>query len=725
MYYVQRYDLATSLYDNGQFEKSADIFKKLLHNDSSSSSSDTCDEQQRYECLLGYARCLYQLHALSDAQSHYERALRINDSDDRVHYECGVTLSQLHRFEDAAQCLQVALYDDDGNAPIEYYYEYGVVLQALHDEETALTYFQKCYQLQTDYKDVTDRIEALSDLSPYHDGNARECAPFIESDEDPNVLAEINKCLYLSDYRAAQQLFATLFESDERTAENFECVYKYAQVLHKLSEFNEAEKYFKIALSLRPEFAACYFNLGRICERTHRNEEALMYLEKAAAMQPSNDQFRQNYNALVQSLHQRQQVDDTCTPFGNAQSTFGALMTECSLGDLFRHANYSVTAAAPTGPGEPAHDDEGHLLSDAVAVTTTNVKSHTADTNTDSLDVDVDSMVLNSKPISFSESFNSYLFADSTPSQSFDIVCKHDHRHMVVHHHHHHHMASFLGHDTPTAATNTTNTRTTTNPNNNNNHTNELDIERDMTVMTSYDQEKASFPPINLSEIADDIFREVSDPRDLVKCHSAESAPTDAMYGYPAEASLQSDDDNDEEEEEEHYNAAQTAPNSVNEEKTVEETQYQSYCEEQRRAQFRQFLQDKVQFTKQHFDQYFRRFVKEGLADIRMLSYLDTSTLTNLGMSKPHQMLLLSKIENFKREQQIFQSMCIPNAYYSKLSDYGICTVESFCKHFTNKQDLQLIMDNNQSAIDKLWSQIQMYQSQYIRVDPSSLEGYN
>merc|ERR1719150_299150 len=75
-----------------------------------------------------------------------------------------------------------------------------------------------------------------------------------------------------------------------------------------------------------------------------------------------------------------------------------------------------------------------------------------------------------------------------------------------------------------------------------------------------------------------------------------------------------------------------------------EETQHQSYCEKQRRLEFRLFLQEKVQFATKHFEQYFRKFIDGGLADIRMVPYLDEATLTDIGMIKPHQKLMLAKI---------------------------------------------------------------------------------
>merc|ERR1712073_128097 len=127
---------------------------------------------------------------------------------------------------------------------------------------------------------------------------------------------------------------------------------------------------------------------------------------------------------------------------------------------------------------------------------------------------------------------------------------------------------------------------------------------------------------------------------------------------------------------------------------------------------FRLFLQEKVQFATKHFDAYFRAFVDKGLADIRMVPYLDELTLNDIGMIKPHQKLMLSKIKQFQNETKLFENIFkilgIPQQYFNNFGDYGICTIQSFCNNFKNKSDLRYIMDNKYILIDQLWQQIQI-----------------
>merc|ERR1712003_545579 len=110
------------LYSRGEFVKSKQVFTKLIAITSNNNN---------YQYVLGYARVLFQLKSLNDAEQQYRNALNINSSDGKVHYELGLLLFNSNRLTEAGDFIVNALQLSPDN--LEYNYQYGLILEELND----------------------------------------------------------------------------------------------------------------------------------------------------------------------------------------------------------------------------------------------------------------------------------------------------------------------------------------------------------------------------------------------------------------------------------------------------------------------------------------------------------------------------------------------------------------------------------------------------------------
>ena len=100
-----------------------------------------------------------------------------------------------------------------------------------------------------------------------------------EDQEELCGVSQVDQLMASGDYGSAKQVMYSLME--RQAVPVFGDSLKYAQILYRLGESHEAEEWFKIALKLQPDAPDCYEALGQMCAQQHRNEEALMHLEKA------------------------------------------------------------------------------------------------------------------------------------------------------------------------------------------------------------------------------------------------------------------------------------------------------------------------------------------------------------------------------------------------------------------------------------------------------------
>ena len=690
-----RYNEAMELFSRGQYRAAKGIFAGLLEGHSD------------FEYLRGFARTLRMLKEYDVAETQYRRALEMKRDDDVLHFELGVILYELNRFTESGDYIVNALQLNAERA--EYNYYYALILEALDDPRDALAYYQKCYALQPDFMNVAAKIEALSSSMQQME---RDQAADSYHGDSAGVLVQVDQLMADKDYRGAKQLMYPMMEQAE-SAQNFRWSLKYAEILQELNELHEAEEWFKAALKVDPEYADCHFHLGMICAEHGRTQQALLYLEKCCALQPDNEVYRSKYNETVRNQQHKTSTASYSLFGGNALfggsplfgggpvgspsfSLFGSPDRKNSSAEFARSANGNgnrfyadleqqhsgITAKGDSGDFEASTQSQGddhrqqlgsgdgvHFQwenrGDAVAEApgSGQVVEEEEDLSTE--------LNLNSKAVEFDDSdvnYNSYLF--STPST--DITHSHIHHHRHIHQHVVSRTASSAAADDLDSAE----IREPAQPEGAAVAANDA----------AYDEEK-QYPMNGLNGIADDLFREVRAPRDLMAIDQ--------------------------------------------DEKTREESQHQLNCEKQRRNEFRIFLLEKVQFTKMHFDRYWTKLSADGLADIRMLPYLDGATLSSVGMSKPHQKLMMQKMAGFERESRRFSSivtMCsVPTKLVNVLHDFGISTVQSFIRNFRTKGDLQYLTDNviSDAMLDTLWTAVQNSKSsasaEYARYDTNSM----
>jgi len=560
-------------------------------------------------------------------------------------------------------------------------------------------------------RDVAQKIEALA----LHDTDEP-----VEVYYGNDVLSQVERLMAESDFHGAKTLMYPLM-AQEDSSQNFQWSLKYAQILEELGELHEAEEWYQVAHNLDPDYPDCHYHLGLVCDKQGRTQQALMYMERATVLRPDNEVYRNKYNEMVRNQQNKTQTNTYSLFGGNAlfggSPLFGGGGAQSPGYGLFgspTRRNLSPEFTSQTSPGnrfyadlerqhsERTESNEHEVSKHESSVSrshdshrgqhrhfkwddmqTTEENAHVGLMSRDEEEDEDLSMELNmnSKPVEFEDvedvsdvNYHSHLFA--TPST--DITHSHHHRHVHIHQH-------LVSRTASSAAPDDLQSREIAEPDREGS-VNANAIAPNANDATPFDEEK-QYPLSNLNGIADDLFREVRGPHDLMTAKDQD-------------------------------------------EKTVEQSQHQFYCEKQRRQEFRSFLEEKVSFTKQHFDSYFKRFVDDGLADIRMLPYLDEATLSSIGMSKPHQKLMMQKMGDFDRESRrfsgIFAVCCVPTKVINILHDFGICTVQSFVRNFRAKSDFKCLVDNiiNDAMISAIWTAIhnakRSESSDYKRYDADS-----
>jgi len=628
---------AIDAYQSGNKNKARNIYSKLVEQDSSN-----------YDFVLGYARMLFQCKEFKLAQKQYLNALDIRDDDDKVYYELSMLLFQTFELDEAANFAETALNMVPDN--VAYNYHFAMILERCGNYEDAFEYFEIVNDLHPNYKHVEEMMDKVrsklkqndqhreSNDDNYDRGQPQAQDPTIHQFDEIAVMQAIKH----KNFMRAKELLMPAMESGHWD-NNFKYLHQYAHVLFKLSEFRESEHYFKMALLLQPNDAMIHQELGTICEKTQRDQQALMYLEKAVSLNPTNVKTKKMYNKMVMKLQQKQMqrkpsftapasVGIASVP--QAVPSFGSLFGDAGARfDIF-HEMRKPKIMPIIKPENIQTPDFGALLPQKSKNSTpTDQLSYDEDDEDDD-----DQLIQNSRPLQpndFDEAtninINTYLFGQPTPPNS-------SHSHLHRHIHHHHHVI-----DDAAAASRSSEFA---------NNLNEGPVNS-----------------INLSGIVDDIFPDIASSQ------------------------------------------------NVNEEKTIEESQHQSYCQKRRRTEFKTFLLDVVQFPIEHFEKYMTRFIDEGLADIRLVHYFDEQTLSvHIGMSAPHQKLLLDKLNHFRDEKEkfrtIFSQNGIPTKYANTFGDYGILTVEAFCRNFEKKSDLKYILEENDQIVDQIWTAIENYKNE-------------
>jgi tetratricopeptide (TPR) repeat protein len=211
--------------------------------------------------LLGLIAMVNSDHSLSEQL--IRRAIALSSSRSDYHYNLGVALSAMGKWDQAIEAYQRASHLDPKYA--EPYVNMGVIFQKQGKRAVALEMFEKAISIRSDLGEAF-----------YNLGNL--C---YESGDIPRALEMMRQAIRLKpDYK--------------------EALFNLAVMLRKSGAFQESDAYFMKLLSFYPAYAEAHFQRGLLRYGEGKKEEALDLFMKTVGLNPRHVQALNNVGHLLQ-----------------------------------------------------------------------------------------------------------------------------------------------------------------------------------------------------------------------------------------------------------------------------------------------------------------------------------------------------------------------------------------------------------------------------------------
>ena len=220
------------------------------------------------------------LGKINAALGTYERVLEIWPNAARAHFDRGVLLEKLKRYDEALAGYDRALALQPNFAAA--LFSRGNLLQALGRFAEALPSYDRAIELRPDF-----------------------------------VLAFYNRGHVLQDLKRQKEALAN-YERALALRPNFpQALSNRGNVLQALGRWAEAVASYDRALELQPDFADALSNRGSALLRLNRYDEALASLDRAIALRPQYSGALSNRGLVLHQLHR---FDEALTSFADAQA---------------------------------------------------------------------------------------------------------------------------------------------------------------------------------------------------------------------------------------------------------------------------------------------------------------------------------------------------------------------------------------------------------------------
>lgn len=243
----------------------------------------------------------YQKKLYPRAIEHLNRAITLDDQNERAHFNLAQVYIATAQWQDAARHLQrsIAL---NGNVA-DYHYKLGFVLYHLNEYEQSEVSLQRAIQMDpTLYKayyrlarvyEALDRAEdALRQYTESINRNPR----FIEAYRDLGTLYAELEFLPQS-----TQVFQSALEAvTEGSAEEAEIRHRLGTVFQEQRQFEDAVREFRRALEIDPRAHDTLFSLGWTYAMMDQREDARLYLKKFVNAAKGNERVRADFVKAAQ-----------------------------------------------------------------------------------------------------------------------------------------------------------------------------------------------------------------------------------------------------------------------------------------------------------------------------------------------------------------------------------------------------------------------------------------
>jgi tetratricopeptide (TPR) repeat protein len=259
------------------------------------------DSSLRAKQLFSHALAMHRNGSLSQAQSGYEKVLKIVPLHfDSLHL-LGVLCSQNKHYRRARKLIERAIAQSPLNA--NFHSSLGTVLQQLGLIGAALASFEQAIEIQPDFAQAHyNRGNCLSSDNRIEEAIASyDSAIALKPDFAQALFNRGNALSKVSRYGAAVASYDQVIALNAGSAEVH---YNRGLALVNLGDWVRAVASFDQTIALETRHALAYFQLGNVLNQLGRTQDAFISYRAAVALDPSNAQAHANLGISLHELKQ-------------------------------------------------------------------------------------------------------------------------------------------------------------------------------------------------------------------------------------------------------------------------------------------------------------------------------------------------------------------------------------------------------------------------------------
>ncbi|MGI9070590.1 MAG: tetratricopeptide repeat protein [Bryobacteraceae bacterium] len=231
---------------------------------------------------------------LEKAEEHLRDAASLRPNEPRILSYLGSTYLREKKYRKAAVAFEKVLRMDTQNAVATY--NLGLIALAERKPLDAIGYFRRASDRNP--SDIAARMGVLESQLVLNDRAAEETARMLDSlipAGDPDRLRLAAMLTSYGDFQAVLPIMEKLRAANPRA---YDVNYNLALAYYRTAHYAEAEQTASNLISIEPH-AEIYNLLGEIQEKLQQFVQAMLSFEKAATLDPQNENYRVDYASAV------------------------------------------------------------------------------------------------------------------------------------------------------------------------------------------------------------------------------------------------------------------------------------------------------------------------------------------------------------------------------------------------------------------------------------------
>lgn len=259
---------------------------------------------------LNQAIASHQQGRLQEALAGYQQVLRAEPDNFTALHCAGILYGQVGRFEEALTAFTQASVVQPRDFAV--HFNRGKALQELKRYDEALACYDKALSLNPGYADAyNNRGNVLRELRQFDEAYASYCQAialnpsFAEAYHNQgNVLMDLRR------FEEALVSFNQAIALDQNNAHAYNS--RGLVLLEVLERRDDAVHDFRLAISIKPDYAEAHYNLGNALKEMRRYKESQANFDKAIALNPN---FVEAYYSRAVLLSEQQKFEEALSGF--------------------------------------------------------------------------------------------------------------------------------------------------------------------------------------------------------------------------------------------------------------------------------------------------------------------------------------------------------------------------------------------------------------------------